>query len=540
MKLNDSWQDMFSSRVLSKGYDYYLSDSIHNVRKSGDGYEAKIRGSYEYDVYVSIKDGKLIDADCSCPYASDGNFCKHEAALLYYLEDEDCDEVEDGYATCFDEIAEILDSLSKNEMKKILLSLASEEQSVRERLYGYSPKLSPMQKKDLIMEARSYFSCMDDAGYCNEYEISRAIRGFSDFLEEKIHPLLAEKHLYKDVFSLVSIFLSEFPRSVLYDYGWESASDVENELEDLLSTSYLQAPDDVRIEIEKDARKLYEKNSDWILQNFLIYTVKDRELAEKKLKEIREGNVEEWMRPVSEELSLMKILDYKEEDILSWMHDNIENSRVRSLLFSHLLSKGKWKDCIDALLLCKSRFGLYDEQKKLLKSIYMEHGMVTELIAFLKDETCNTTQHDLTNIKELRTLLAADEWEGLSFDLRNKDSISQIKGDYLAFLEDWNALMEYIEDEKNMQALNSINRYGDRLIKYYPDRMTDIYERIADSIAETMHDRSSYSYYVYWLNKMGKTEAGKSRAEEKAIEIMKKMSNRRALKDELRKAGYVV
>ena len=79
MKLNDSWQDMFSSRVLSKGYDYYLSDSIHNVRKSGDGYEAKIRGSYEYGVYVSIKDGKLIDADCSCPYASDGNFCKHEA-----------------------------------------------------------------------------------------------------------------------------------------------------------------------------------------------------------------------------------------------------------------------------------------------------------------------------------------------------------------------------------------------------------------------------------------------------------------------------
>ena len=87
MKLNDSWQDMFSSRVLSKGYDYYLSDSIHNVRKSGGGYEAKIRGSYEYDVYANIKDGKLIDADCSCPYASDGNFCKHEAALLYYLED---------------------------------------------------------------------------------------------------------------------------------------------------------------------------------------------------------------------------------------------------------------------------------------------------------------------------------------------------------------------------------------------------------------------------------------------------------------------
>ena len=179
MKLNDSWQDMFSSRVLSKGYDYYLSDSIHNVRKSGDGYEAKIRGSYEYDVYVNIKDGKLIDADCSCPYASDGNFCKHEAALLYYLEDGGCVEEED--AICFDEIAGILDSLSKNEMKKILLSLASEEQSVRERLYGYSPKLSPMQKKDLIMEARSYFSCMDDAGYYNEYEISRAISGFSGF-----------------------------------------------------------------------------------------------------------------------------------------------------------------------------------------------------------------------------------------------------------------------------------------------------------------------------------------------------------------------
>ena len=184
--------------------------------------------------------------------------------------------------------------------------------------------------------------------------------------------------------------LKEFPSSTLYDYGWDSASDLENELDDLLSSSYLQAPDDIRINIEKEARRLYEKDSDWIIQDFLIYTVKDRKLAEKKLKAIRERNTEEWMRPVDDELALMKILNYKEKDILSWMYDNIENYRVQSLLFSRLLANGKWKDCIDALLLCKSKLGLNDDQSKLLKSLYRNHDMFDDLIAFLKDEICNT------------------------------------------------------------------------------------------------------------------------------------------------------
>ena len=538
MIINDSWQEVFNNRVLSKGYDYYLSGCVRHVRKIEYGYEANVRGSYEYDVSVSIKDGELIDADCTCPYSAEGNFCKHEAALLYYLEDEWDEETdEDGSAS--DEIIEILNALSSAEMKNILLSLSAENQAVRDKLYGHSKKLLPMQRKDLLSEARSYFSYMDDKGYYDENKIYRAIRDFSKFLDSKIRPLLDDKHWYSDVFSLVIVLLKEFPSSILYDYGWDSASDLENELDDLLSSSYLQAPDDIRINIEKEARRLYEKDSDWIIKDFLIYTVKDRKLAEKKLKAIRERNDEEWMRPVDDELALMKILDYKEKDILSWMYDNIENYRIQSLLFSHLLANGKWKDCIDALLLCKSKFGLNDDQSKLLKSLYRDHDMFDDLIAFLKDEICNTTQYDLTNIKELKTLLEADEWAQFSFDLKKRDSIFKIKGDYLAYVEDWNALMKYIENERSMQSLDSINRYGDILIRHFPERMLTIYEKVADSIASTMHDRAGYSYYVSWLNRMRKTEEGKKRAEEKALQIIEKMSNRRALKDELRKAGYI-
>ena len=538
MIINDSWQEVFNNRVLSKGYDYYLSGCVRHVRKIEYGYEANVRGSYEYDVSVSIKDGELIDADCTCPYSAEGNFCKHEAALLYYLEDEGDEETdEDGSAS--DEIIEILNALSRAEMKNILLSLSAENQAVRDKLYGHSKKLLPMQRKDLLSEARSYFSYMDDKGYYDENKIYRAIRDFSKFLDSKIRPLLDDKHWYSDVFSLVIVLLKEFPSSTLYDYGWDSASDLENELDDLLSSSYLQAPDDIRINIEKEARRLYEKDSDWIIKDFLIYTVKDRKLAEKKLKAIRERNNEEWMRPVDDELALMKILDYKEKDILSWMYDNIENYRIQSLLFSHLLANGKWKDCIDALLLCKSKFGLNDDQSKLLKSLYRDHDMFDDLIALLKDEICNTTQYDLTNIKELKTLLEADEWAQFSFDLKKRDSIFKIKGDYLAYVEDWNALMKYIENERSMQSLDSINRYGDILIRHFPERMLTIYEKVADSIASTMHDRAGYSYYVSWLNRMRKTEEGKKRAEEKALQIIEKMSNRRALKDELRKAGYI-
>lgn len=89
-------------------------------------------------------------------------------------------------------------------------------------------------------------------------------------------------------------------------------------------------------------------------------------------------------------------------------------------------------------------------------------------------------------------MLDADEWAKFSFDLKKRDSIFKIKGDYLAYVEDWDALMKYIENERSMQSLNSINRYGDILIRHFPERMLTIYEKVADSIASTMHDRTGY------------------------------------------------
>ena len=51
-----------------------------------DGYKAVVSGSEDYSVEIVIENGKVLSMVCDCPYAEDGNNCKHMAAVLYEIE----------------------------------------------------------------------------------------------------------------------------------------------------------------------------------------------------------------------------------------------------------------------------------------------------------------------------------------------------------------------------------------------------------------------------------------------------------------------
>lgn len=53
-------------------------------------------GSDVYYVVIEKENDEILHMRCNCPYAADGNYCKHMAAVLYqfYGEDETEDETE--------------------------------------------------------------------------------------------------------------------------------------------------------------------------------------------------------------------------------------------------------------------------------------------------------------------------------------------------------------------------------------------------------------------------------------------------------------
>ncbi len=79
------FEALFAPEILRRGKSYYLSGSVSDIRKNGDVYEAEVTGSETYPVAVRIIGGELDEAYCGCPYASNGRYCKHEAALLFAI-----------------------------------------------------------------------------------------------------------------------------------------------------------------------------------------------------------------------------------------------------------------------------------------------------------------------------------------------------------------------------------------------------------------------------------------------------------------------
>src|SRR5574344_1635351 len=93
------WENLFASHILNRGYDYFCDDAVENMEVSGDVIIASVEGTEEYEVEISLINGEVSEMHCSCPYAGNGNNCKHMAAVLYKwsgdMQDEATAEAED-------------------------------------------------------------------------------------------------------------------------------------------------------------------------------------------------------------------------------------------------------------------------------------------------------------------------------------------------------------------------------------------------------------------------------------------------------------
>lgn len=78
-----NWKKLFSKTILDRGYQYYSEGTVEDIDISDKLITAVVWGSEGYEVEITLSDGEIEDMCCSCPYAADGEYCKHMAAVLY-------------------------------------------------------------------------------------------------------------------------------------------------------------------------------------------------------------------------------------------------------------------------------------------------------------------------------------------------------------------------------------------------------------------------------------------------------------------------
>ncbi|MCL2797660.1 MAG: InlB B-repeat-containing protein [Firmicutes bacterium] len=71
-------------KIYNRGFDYYNSGRVRDFSYSKDykTFSAKVAGKYLYTCQVQIKNDKVENFSCSCPFDLGNHFCKHLVAVL--------------------------------------------------------------------------------------------------------------------------------------------------------------------------------------------------------------------------------------------------------------------------------------------------------------------------------------------------------------------------------------------------------------------------------------------------------------------------
>lgn len=84
------WEKLFANKILNRGLELYMRGKCIILEESeASAYvqvESENRSKYFYDVDFDFEPRTgTFEMNCDCPYAEEGNYCKHMAAAIYEL-----------------------------------------------------------------------------------------------------------------------------------------------------------------------------------------------------------------------------------------------------------------------------------------------------------------------------------------------------------------------------------------------------------------------------------------------------------------------
>ena len=159
-----NWKKLFSKTILDRGYGYFLEGAVENISKEDDVISATVSGTQLYEVEIYLDNGEVSDMECDCPYAEDGNYCKHMAAVLYELENVRPDE----NPVVKEDSTDMVNAADEAVVKAFLAEILKNDEKLKQRflLKVSKPKTSVGAYKKLI--DATIYDHEDDRGFIPE------------------------------------------------------------------------------------------------------------------------------------------------------------------------------------------------------------------------------------------------------------------------------------------------------------------------------------------------------------------------------------
>ncbi len=496
------FEDDFYDYILSRGYDYYINSKVSKVKNNKDYVTAVVHGTNAYNVKIEMADNIFIDGECDCPYNKDGVYCKHMAAVLYYLNDKKRFDSNDKY-----NLEDIINRIDDKKIKKTLYNILINDENLLNRFRvefsEFFPKLSKKSYEKKIYNAIR--SCGDRKyGFIDYENSSKYEHVMLEFIRET--EKLVEDHDYNTAFTIVTILLDSIPKTEIDDSNGSTGMVAESCIEIIFSILNMVSIDDELLKdifnyVINEIKSLYLYNYGIDLKEILEYFI-NKQLYLNEIKtslEIALDNSKSkeyfYCRQSYVEY-LIKIYIFKDEreNIIKILEEYSFDENICMMYVDELIKENKSKDAIKIL---NDNLGEnnYKNEKYALKlaEIYSDNGMNEEYKNILYDIFYKYSSFDFDIYLKIKQLYSNKEW--------NKESAKVIENIKKYKNVDRILNQVYIEEKMyddlflnicdyNMKYIKEYEKY---LLPKYNSELLDIYKESCLNLVASANNRKAYS-----------------------------------------------
>ena len=529
----NNWKQLFESQILDRGYAYYTDGLVEDLFRDGNKITANVSGTEDYEVEITFDGNEIEELFCTCPYAEDGFYCKHMAAVLYELED--MKEVPVKHDSENQDISEIVNSADDQYVRDFLATILKENELLRQRFM----MMLPDQRKHSVKDYKAFVDAIicshsNHSGYVEYRDAEAMIDELSDIVNDL--DLLIEDGSALDAFEISLYILQETQMTdpehedayLLYDhlaeYWYKIAENATAEEKDIIFDRLF----------DEKKHSLYP---DEYIRPFLFHAFReprylpklfetlDSEIALVKHDRYKYGNT------VLHKLDLMSETGTDFTIIDKTCREYWDSDAARRWLAEQYEQCGQIQDAIqvyeESIQLDREYRGLVKQYRENLLRLYQQIGNDEKYMEYL---WLLVTDGNREYYRELKSQYTDDEWQNEREKVFQSYS-SLALADLYCEEKLYDRLWELLKDNN----LNMILGYEDLLLPKYASEILAKYRYSLNRAATRASGRSTYQEWVRLLKRMEKIDGGKEMAQQIANEWRVKYRNRRAMMEELSK-----
>lgn len=554
------WKKLFQSIILDRGLAYYERGLVTDYRQGTNLIRATVQGSEEYDVRIRTEREQIVDMECDCPYAERGIYCKHMAAVLFYMEEE-METLSDGKRgkdagagsrgiDGKEEIKKLIEEADAGIVRDFLAEILRKDEKLLSQfknILGCEVSPEDMERFKRQID-QIFYKFSRNQGYIGYSEACILISDLEEILDTDVERMLEKQH-YREAFELTSYILERIEEQPMDD-----SDGGIGELAGMSMDIWYRILESCDLELKRELFKwcigylknMEDKSIADFVEDILIDGFEEEEFLAYKFSftleqaEKCKEKEDSWScRYGAERWALLHIMVMEEqglpqEKIEEYCKDNLELSDVRRHYIGSCIRDERYEEAIHVLEESKRTDSVYPGLvaahslvlKDLLKQIGRKEDYMKELWSLVLEYKAG----DLEIYKELKALYSEEEWKEQREKVFTKLSANTCVEELYKEEKLYDRLLKNVLD---CPGLYKLTKYEKCLKALYPQELLTKYESVVSIMAEHAAARNQYSELVNILKKMEEYPGGVEKVKEIADSWRVMYKRRKALMDEL-------